>query len=329
MNNIINVETGDKWFLEILHMYPEYYQKKYDKLKRALQYNIQNEYKPSRCKGFCPYCNECQHCHNILDTVIPIRNKMVQIENYNADYSSLEEAQDDTYNAILKAYRAEDDSIYVIKAQCSIGKSTSYLKIMKDNSDVRFIIAAPTNLLKKELYLKAKVNGIDVRRTPSLEDIKDDMPIEVWSKIQRMYTRGQSKKVHPYIDQYLKTHNVPCLKKYMEKRKKLKTFKGSIITTHRYLLSMDEERLSEFDTVIIDEDIIFKSIVSNQGEITVSKLKKILRTTTDVAVKNKIKKLLKLLKSGHRFIKPDGFELSDEDNDYKYDMVSFCLAEFF
>ena len=41
----------------------------------------------------------------------------------------------------------------------------------------------------------------------------------------------------------------------MEQREKVKQFHGSLITTHRYMLMMDEERLGEFDACIIDEDI--------------------------------------------------------------------------
>ena len=79
-----------------------------------MKYNIKSNYNPSRCDGFCPYHEECLHTKNILETVIPKHNTIDKIESYNNLYYSLDEAQDDTYNAILKAFRAEDDSIYVI-----------------------------------------------------------------------------------------------------------------------------------------------------------------------------------------------------------------------
>lgn len=59
------------------------------------------------------------------------------------------------------------------------GKSHSYLKIMRKYPDGRFIIAVPTNLLKEEIFRKAKRQGIEVRKTPSLEEIKDEMPDDI------------------------------------------------------------------------------------------------------------------------------------------------------
>ena len=43
------------------------------------------------------------------------------------------EMQDDVYNAILRAYHAEDTKVHVIKAGVGSGKSYSYLKIMSEN----------------------------------------------------------------------------------------------------------------------------------------------------------------------------------------------------
>ena len=78
----------------------------------------------------------------------------------------------------------------------------------------------------------------------------------------------------------------------MGKRAALKNWNGSVITTHRYLLNMDEKRLRDYDAVIIDEDIIFKSVLPNQGEITVSKLEKLLMETTDRRLAKKNKKVI-------------------------------------
>lgn len=47
----------------------------------------------------------------------------------------------------------------------------------------------------------------------------------------------------------------------MDEREKMKSFDGSVITIYRYMLNMDEKRLREYDAVIVDEDIIFKSII--------------------------------------------------------------------
>lgn len=115
----------------------------------------------------------------------------------------------------------------------------------------------------------------------------------------------------------------------MKEREALKNFKGSVITTHRYLLSMDEERLKAFDAIIIDEDIIFKSIIPNQGEVPVARLEKLLAKTTDSRLSQKIKSLLRKAKV-QSSIELDSLEWDDEDDKlYSFDLPSFCQAEQF
>ena len=196
---------------------------------------------------------------------------------------------------------------------------------------MRFLIAAPTNLLKNEIYLKAKKMGVNVRKTPSLEEIKDDIPRKVWKRIQRYYAAGQYGFVHPYIAETLKKEDIPCLREYMKEREEIKKFDGCIITTHRYLLNMDEKRLQEYDAIIIDEDILFKSVISNQGEVTLSMLEKLLKEPLDIRILEKIKKLLKLAKT-KTCIELDSFEWENDNEDNRkisFDLPAFCLAEKF
>lgn len=221
------------------------------------------------------------------------------------------------------------DSSYIIKALTGAGKSHSYLRLMAENPNDRFLIAAPTNLLKNEIYHKAHKMGIDAAKTPSLDEIKADIPSNIWHKIERLYKSGKHNAVQSYIDDVLSKKNIPCLKKYRAARNKLKTFNGSVITTHRYLLNMDKKRLDEYNAIIIDEDIIFKSIISNQGEITISDLEKLLGETTDSQLAKKIKRLLKAAKT-QSCIEMEGFENDGSDKiSMVFDIPSFCLAEKF
>ena len=119
----------------------------------------------------------------------------------------------------------------------------------------------------------------------------------------------------------------------MEEREALKNWNGSVITTHRYLLNMDEKRLRDYDAIIIDEDIIFKSVLPNQGEITVSKLEKLLMETTDRRLAKKIKRLLQSAET-QSCIELGSFEWGYEETDDSdklpvFDIPSFCLAEQF
>lgn len=335
MNSLIAIETGSSLFLSIMSKYPEFYDH-LEKWRLDVQYCIQKEYRPQQCDRFCPYCEECSHTRNILTTAHPSRTLMEPDPNYNVRYCSLEDAQDDVYKVIHSAYKQNDDSIHIIKAQVGIGKSHSYLRIMKAHLDERFLIAAPTNLLKNELYDKAKGMGGDVCVTPSLEEIKNDLPSNVWNKIQWFYKRGQHRSVMLYIKKLLESKDIPCLKEYMEQRGQVRKSKGCLITTHRYMLMMDKERLNEFDNIIVDEDILFKSIVTNQGEITISALKKLEQGTTDARLRSKIKELLTQAKV-RSCIELGAFEydieedagVSDDKKSVPLDITSFCAASHF
>ena len=331
--NLIQVENGTKYFLDRMLKYPDLYldNSKNEKWKADLSYIKQSSYFPESCDKYCPYHKECRHCKNILSTVSIRQGSMEKIAGYHETFYSIEEMQEDVYDAISRAFHAHGKKFYIIKAMTGAGKSHSYIKLMQEYPDTRFLIAVPTNLLKREIFKKAKEMGIEVMKTPSLEAIKDRIPSTIWEHIQRMYREGRPYLVHPYIQKELTKKDIPCLRKYMEKREKLKTWKGCVITTHRYLLSMDKERLDEFDSIIIDEDILFKSVISNQGEISVSDLKRLKKETTDPRLSKKIKKLLKDSET-QSCIKAEGFEWDDEDRDKKsmlFDIPSFCLTEQF
>lgn len=334
--NLIAVETGYQKFKDIQSDYPTLYDaERCQKWESILSYIKQQSYKPMQCNNFCPYKKQCNHSTNILSTVHPKRVIMEKLPDYHEEFYSIEEVQEDTYSAIYNAYRSSDNGVHIIKSMTGAGKSHSYLRLMAENPDDRFLIAAPTNLLKNEIYRKAEKMGIDAAKTPSLDEIKDEIPPNVWNRINRLYKSGQHKAVHPYIREVAVKKNISCLIKYCDERERLKKFGGSLITTHRYLLNMDEKRLREYDAVIIDEDIIFKSVISNQCEITISDLEKLFTETTNVQLSKKIKKLLKFAKT-QTCIELDSFgtEEDDDDNDaddisITFDVPSFCMAKKF
>ncbi|SEJ71438.1 hypothetical protein SAMN05660742_114106 [Propionispira arboris] len=334
LTNLLQVETGSQRFVSILSKNPAFYSDNKEIWEgRHIPYMKQHDYRSQNCNDFCPYQSKCNHGTSILSTVCPKRGMIEKTPGYSEIFHPLEEVQKDTYNAISKAYCANNKQFQIVKAMTAVGKTTSYLKLMSENPTDRFLIAAPTNLLKDEIYNKAVRMNIAVSKTPSLEQIKNEIPSKIWNRIQRMYSSGLHCSVHPYINEILKKKDIPCLREYLKAREELKTFDGSIITTHRYLLNMDEKRLREYDAIIIDEDIIFKSVISNQGEITVSNLKELLEKTTDNRLFNKITELLKHAKI-QSCIEVDSFELDDVDdgdNDKSilFDIPSFCLAERF
>ena len=331
LTNLIQIETGKKYFMKTILEYPDLYTDDVKNKKWETDFLYMNGYRAESCDKYCPYKEECTHCKNILETVHPERGSMEKIAGYHEEFCTMEEMQDDVYDAISNAFRAIGKKFYIIKAMPGAGKSYSYLKLMKEYSDMKFIIAVPTNLLKEEIFEKAQSKGIEVKKTPSLEEIKDEIPDEIWEHIQKLYKRGQHRSVHPYIKKRLEKEEIQCLEEYMKEREKLKTWDGCVVTTHRYLLSMDKERLDEFDSIIIDEDILFKSIISNQGEISISKLERLKKKTANKQLKEKIKKLLKDAET-QSCIEAEGFEW-EEDEEGKstipFDLPAFCSAEQF
>ena len=225
--NLIQIETGTKIFIDIRERNPDFYSaQKNIKWKYDLSFMKQNNYKSQRCDNYCPYHDQCIHGKNIISTAHIRRGVMEKISGYQEIFYSMEEMQDDTYEAINRAYRADDKQFQIVKSMTAAGKSTSYLKLMSEHPEDRFLIAAPTNLLKDEIYEKARKMGIKVMKTPSLEQIKDEMPDDVWHNINKLYTGGRHRSVHPYIYEMLKKKKIPCLNEYMDEREKLRSFKG-------------------------------------------------------------------------------------------------------
>ena len=331
LNNMVNIETGVEKFLSVIGSYPELYGDKADRWKEHADYNKKNNYKPSSCDAFCSHRDCCNHARNILSSVHKSNALMEKADNYKEEYHPISEVEDDLMVELYAAFDSNDDNIHVIKAQTAIGKSTSFLRLMAENPDSNVLVAAPTNLLKEELFKKAQKNDINAMMTPSLDDIMDQLPNSLSHTIEKLYACGLGNKVHRVLKSVNEKKDIPCLKEYLEKRKQLLSYDGSLITTHRYLLSMDKKRLNKFDCVIIDEDIIFKSVISNQGEISVSDLLKLKDADIDPKVKQKASELLKMSRL-MSCIEVESIKW-DEDNDLckslGIDIPAFCAAKQF
>lgn len=330
--NLIQIELGAKRFKDILSEDNFYDDSVVQHWSSHLGYFKQNEYKPASCSVFCPYHKECKHGRNILSTVKPKYHKMERLSNCEERLFPIEEAEKDVRHKIEAAVCANDTKWHIIKAQTAIGKTEIYLRLMKE-SDKRFLIAVPTNILKDDVCQRACNMNIDVMTTPSLDEIKDEMPDEIWEHIQHLYRTGESKKVYPYINKVLKEQDIACLKRHLKKVDKVKTFGGHVITTHRRFMNMTEEILKGFDVIMIDEDIIFKSIIPNQCEIPISDLKKLARDVADIKLAKKIKDVLKSAKTESLFIAPaiewSGEKDSDSVSTHEVDTLSFCMSKHF
>ncbi len=347
--NMRNIESGDAKFLKILSSFPHLYSKDTVKeWKRHCKYNKQQDYHPSSCsKSGCPYKGECNHSKNIVKTVHPKRGEIERDVSFKEEYYSLEDAEQSMISAVSEAFQAKDRASHIIKAPCAIGKTTAVLNIMKNNPDLRILYAAPSNLLKDEIYSKALEMEIDICKTPSLNQIAYNLPNDVRTQIRLYYIAGQHSLVHPYIENVLKSTDIPCLREYLQEREKVQWNKGSLVTTHRYLMNMDAKALNVYDIVVIDEDLIYKSYISNQCDVPLSKLKEELKyfcsfsfcSTSITQLIEKIKELLERCKT-QTYVRLNGFmwkctkqkdDLFDDEFMYplSFDISAFCKAEHF
>lgn len=331
LNNLINIETGSELFLSIINNHPALYGDKSDRWKEHVDYNNKNNYKPSRCASFCPYSDNCNHATNILSSVHISNALMERTNSCDEAYYPISEVEEDLMNELYSAFTSDDNNIHVIKAQTAIGKSTAFLKLMADNPNSKVLVAAPTNLLKEELADKAEKNDITIKMTPSLEEIMELIPDSLSCKIENLYACGLGKMVHPLIKRFIAKNDIPCLREYLGKRRELSNYYGNLITTHKYLLSMDSSRLDKYDCIIIDEDIVLKSIISNHVEITVSDMKNLEKADIDPEIRNKAAELLKKSKTcSCIYSKSVNWKVeTDICKSLMIDIPAFCAAEQF
>ena len=279
--NLIHIKTGKNFCLDIIN------KSQYDTYKRDwkfyLSYFKKYNYLPMKCDNFCPYCDSCCHDKNILSTTHLKQHHILRTSN--PEYVSSNEAYSDLRSHFNTAMNAADNRIHVIQAQTAIGKTHMYIEFLKKCSSP-CIIAVPTNILKHEVYEKCLAENIDVYMTPSIEEIKNDIPAHVYSYIQKLYDSGRHNSVLSYIKSVLKSESLPVLEKFIEDKERMKDFKGHIITTHHRVLYSQKSFLEKYQ-VIIDEDIL-KTIVLNQGYVDTEDIENALNSNLPDKVMEKL-----------------------------------------
>lgn len=345
--NIIHVETGINVFQDILLRYPEYYDNsKQERWKFYLKYNKESLYRPKHCDKFCAYSDICNHGMDILSTVKLERGAIERLANYTETYYSIEDVQENLSKSLESAICANDTRWHIIKAQTAAGKTEAFLNLM-EHSSRNFLVAVPTNKLKRDVENRADEKGIKLRVTPSLDEIKDEIPDDIWDVIEFFREVGQHKKVHSFISKMAEKEGIASLKEYLKQQKEFEEYTGNTITTHRKFLNMDKKTLDKYDVVIIDEDIILSSIIPNQCEIPLETIKKIKRKAKKKKDSNhkqllkKVNRLLRKIETDTLFELPGFVWEDDEDEDHERksddvdgilaltDIPSFCLAEHF
>lgn len=303
--SLSEIETGNRLFLDIVSAPP--YSEESNKSEGYWTHNLKNyicNYKPSACNSFCPYCDSCLHGTNMLSTLKIRFGEIVELTTHATKWVSVEEAAKDFKQRLQSIINNRVPQWYVIKAQTSLGKTEMYIDLLKSTS-LRILIAVPTNKLKREVVTRAEKKGIALIPSPSVHELKDEIRASTWAEIQRLYDAGISvlSYIHERAEKSHPEYEV-AFEKFMEEHEVFTQCTGHAITTHRRLMSYD---VSNYDLVIVDEDIIFSSIISNRSEITKSHLRKIAKKfPKGSTIELKAKKALRYME-GHNNSKSDRY----------------------
>ncbi len=326
--NLVQIESGVAKFKSILYS-ESYYNdeiKKYNNWDYFFYY-IKNR-TPKPCNSFCPYHTSCPHGKNILSTAKLKYHQVEKIANYNDFLVGLEEAWEDFKKNFDEAVTSNEQLWHIIKSQTALGKTQVILELLKDTS-LNILVAVPTNRLKQEEYERAKEMGINLIVSPSLHEIKDDLPEDVWEDIQSLYEAGKSPM--PYLNKAIFENNTECSELFKKYKKNLIEFKESnscAITTHRRLANID---VSKYDLVIIDEDIIYSTIIPSRVTIPISELEKLKKKlVANDSLSIKIRKILKKIKKEKFFtVNETKYDESYDDIKTEANISALCSATYF
>lgn len=262
--NLCCIKGGGKKFLETLNS--DVNQQYYNYHDRDWGYYLNQihnaEYLPKRCENFCPYADECNHAKNMIETAKTKRNTIIKLKS-DKKYAPLVDAEADLIDKFCYVQGIDDNNIHIIKGQTGIGKSRIYIDML-EQGDKPCIVAVPTHRLKDEIYERCLDKGYNVIKTPQLPD---DIPFEVWTEINRLYSVGANYSANRYIRRVAEEENIPELKDYVDELDKVKTFTGHIITTHDRFIFLDN---TANHNLIIDEDII--NVLLKINKVTVGDL---------------------------------------------------------
>lgn len=324
--NLAQAESGAKKFKSVIKTQSYYYQdSKYDDWEYQFFYLKGRDKKP--CDTFCPYHDTCPHGRDILSTLKPVGHQIERIADYGEFFVGLDEAHADFSQQFAEAVESDDKIWHVIRCQTALGKTAAILSFLQ-NCLGSVLIAVPTNKLKREVQERARKLELDIVASPSLHELKDYLPEDVWDDIEALYNMGKSPMAR--LNKAMEEGDKKCVHIIERYKKEMRLFSVSrtAITTHRRLTSMD---VGKYDLVIVDEDIIYSTIIPNRESAAISDLKhlkKRLKPNDPLAVK--IKEILKQVGRSDFFtLKAIDYDGAYADIDMDINIPALCSAKHF
>ena len=324
--NLAQAESGAKKFKSVIKAQSYYYQdSKYNDWEYQFFYLKGRDKKP--CDTFCPYHDTCPHGRDILSTLKPVSHQIERIANYGEIFVGLDKAHADFSQQFAEAVGSDDKIWHVIRCQTALGKTATILSFLQSYPG-NVLIAVPTNKLKREVQERARKLGLDIVASPSLHELEDDLPEDVWDDIEDLYNMGKSPMDR--LNKAMEDGDKKCVRIIEGYKKEMMLFSMSdtAITTHRRLTGMD---VSKYDLVIVDEDIIYSTIIPSRDSAAISDLKhlrKKLIPNDPLAVK--IKEILKQVKRLNFFtLKAIDYDETYADIDMDINIPALCSAKHF
>lgn len=340
-SNIGKIESGSSTFKEVLKEKSYYLDdNKDDQWSFYFYYMKDRPVQP--CKQFCPYHKTCPHGETILSTLKPEYHTIERVYNYDHPLVGLEEASKDFSNKFSEALNSPKGGWHVIKSQTSIGKTKAIMQLINE-ANVNVLVATPNNMLKQEEYRMAYKSFNQIAISPSLYEIQDELPEEVWKRIEKNLKTGKKtwaligkilseadpkkKKIRSREDFDESELYIKILWRYVSQELNFQK-RPSGITTHMRLPSIN---LKKYDVVIVDEDFISSTIIPNRECIAISELMKLKKELEPLCpLAQKIKDIL-TKKNGRNYFKAKeiSFDSDYDDIDIQINIRALCAAEYF
>ena len=253
--------------------------------RKHFHFMEENNYKPQRCE-VCKYSNTCNHGYTLLET---LRKKKLIFRTKNYDFVSIDESVKQVSHALKTALKNTKNRIHLIPGQTGIGKTTLYINLIKSSRFKKpLLIAVPTSNLKNEL--KEKIGKDKVLDIPALNDLMLEPATK--QTLKKYYEEGNFDEAREAIaeicmeleasidDEFFLSGATErpsdAFNKYLHPEDYLEKTSKCVIMTHARFLSLPTKLLKKFE-IIIDEDILYNSMLTRVGSVKISTLENVLK----------------------------------------------------
>ena len=284
-NQFIN---GEAMFLDVFKKYNNLYGMASSNYWRKKFATYIRGYAAKDCCRICRHyveCNKNVSTINMAHEVTKGRRIVVENKSYVDDPDYVYEL---LHRCFLSVLSCNNRGLHLIKGPTGIGKTSLICQICKEFPNLKVLVAEPLCSMKSEFYKKINetIPGVDVYIHKTVME-SESISEELRDEYQRLHNSGKHKKAQQLIEEELeRVKNLPetnktgkelsiiRLKEIINSSKELARHRITIVTQKKLIL-MSEEQIANYDIVIIDEDILYLTLVKDTKRISKSKVEQI------------------------------------------------------